>query len=84
MNPSLAMAISMMVNALGQTEFPDIAEGGGIVDPETLVTVTFTDLGRRTRLTLHQSTFESDDARINHEGGWTGCLERFSTFIVQT
>jgi uncharacterized protein YndB with AHSA1/START domain len=59
-------------------------EGGGIVDPETLVTVTFTDLGRRTRLTLHQSRFESDDARINHEGGWTGCLERFSTFIVQT
>lgn len=29
MNPSLAMAISMMVNALGQTEFPDIMESGG-------------------------------------------------------
>lgn len=29
MTPSLAMAMSMLVNALGQTEFPDIAENGG-------------------------------------------------------
>lgn len=29
MNPSLAMAMSMLVNALGQTEFPDITETGG-------------------------------------------------------
>lgn len=29
MNPSLAMAMSMLVNALGQTEFPDIGETGG-------------------------------------------------------
>ena len=58
-------------------------EGGGIEDPETLVTVTFADLGPRTRLTLHQRAFESDAARISHEGGWTGCLERFSAFILQ-
>ena len=29
MTPSLAMAMSMLVNALGQTEFPDIGENGG-------------------------------------------------------
>lgn len=29
MTPSMAMAISMLVNALGQTEFPDIMENGG-------------------------------------------------------
>lgn len=29
MTPSLALAISMLVNALGQTEFPDITEAGG-------------------------------------------------------
>lgn len=29
MTPSMAMALSMLVNALGQTEFPDIAEAGG-------------------------------------------------------
>lgn len=29
MTPSLAMALSMLVNALGQTEFPDVMETGG-------------------------------------------------------
>ena len=29
MRPELAMAMSMLVNALGQTEFPDIEEAGG-------------------------------------------------------
>ena len=59
-------------------------EGGGIEDPETLVTVTFADLGPRTGLTLHQSAFESDVALNSHEGGWTGCLERFSAFVIQS
>ena len=57
-------------------------KGGGIADPETLVTVTFADLGRRTRLTLHQTAFEDAAARLSHEGGWTGCLERFAAFVV--
>lgn len=29
MTPSMAMALAMMVNALGQTEFPDVMETGG-------------------------------------------------------
>ena len=45
--------------------------------PETLVTVTFTALGGKTRLTLHQVGFESVLAREAHHGGWTSCLERF-------
>jgi uncharacterized protein YndB with AHSA1/START domain len=56
-------------------------EGGGI-DPETVVTVTFADLGGRTRLTLRHSAFKTDAARTGHEGGWASCLERFSSFIV--
>lgn len=59
------------------SEFPD-----GTIDPETLVTVTFAELGGRTRLTLRHSAFETDAARTGHEGGWTSCLERFSTFIA--
>ena len=63
--------------------FTYITEGAtGIVDPETLVTVTFADLGGRTRLTLRHTAFESDAARLNHQGGWTGCLERFAAFIA--
>lgn len=57
-------------------------DASGIIDPETLVTVSFADLGGRTRLTLRHSAFETDMARINHEGGWIGCLERFSSFIA--
>jgi uncharacterized protein YndB with AHSA1/START domain len=49
--------------------------------PETLVTVTFTDLGGKTRLTLHQGGFESAVAREAHHGGWTSCLERLAEHL---
>jgi uncharacterized protein YndB with AHSA1/START domain len=58
-------------------------EGGGIDDPETLVTVTFADLGDRTRLTLRHTGFENEAQARDHEGGWTGSLERFAIFIAQ-
>ena len=57
-------------------------ESAGAVDPETLVTLTFADLGDRTRLTLRHTAFESDAARRNHQGGWTSSLERLATFIA--
>ena len=57
-------------------------ESAGVVDPETLVMVTFVDLDNRTRLTLRHTAFESDVARLDHQGGWTGALERLATFIV--
>lgn len=62
--------------------FTYLTKRPGILDPETLVTVTFTDLGQRTRVTLHQSALESDVARIDHQGGWTGALERLATFVA--
>lgn len=49
---------------------------------ETLVTVTFADLGGKTKLTLRQAVFESIAARDAHEGGWTGCLERFTDYLA--
>ena len=59
------------------TEYAD-----GIVDPETLVTVTFVDLGGRTRLTLRHAAFGTEASRVSHHGGWTGALERFAAFIA--
>jgi uncharacterized protein YndB with AHSA1/START domain len=59
------------------TEYAD-----GTVDPETLVTVTFEDLGGRTRLTLRHVAFATEAASISHTGGWTGALERFADFIA--
>lgn len=58
------------------TEYAD-----GTVDPETLVTVTFADLGDRTRLTLRHSAFRTEASRVSHEGGWASCLDRFAAFV---
>lgn len=49
---------------------------------ELLVAVTFEELGQRTRLTLHQATFETIDRRDDHRQGWTSCLERFAEYIT--
>ena len=57
-------------------------ESAGVTDSETLVTVTFADLGTRTRLTLRHTAFATDAARVGHQGGWTGVLERLVTFIA--
>ena len=54
----------------------------GVIDPETLVSVIFADLGGgRTRLTLRHTAFETEISRDDHRGGWIGCLERFVGFI---
>jgi uncharacterized protein YndB with AHSA1/START domain len=48
---------------------------GGRGGPQTLVTVSFEDLGGRTRVTLVQSGFDSEESRKGHEGGWRECLD---------
>lgn len=59
------------------TEFAD-----GRVEAETLVSVTFEDLGARTRLTLRHEAFQSGAASLSHSGGWTGALERLVQFTA--
>ena len=49
---------------------------------ELLVSVTFEDLGTKTRLTLHQALFETVENRDSHQIGWTSCLERFAEFMT--
>jgi uncharacterized protein YndB with AHSA1/START domain len=49
---------------------------------ETLVTVLFEDLGARTRLTLHQAVFQSEDLHDEHVAGWTSCLGRFAEYVT--
>jgi uncharacterized protein YndB with AHSA1/START domain len=56
-------------------------DAAGNPGPETLVTVTFADLGGKTRLTLHQAIFDSVAARQEHYGGWTGALERLAEHL---
>ena len=57
-------------------------DADGRLGPETLVTVTFEEHGAKTRLTLHQSGFESVSERDAHAGGWTSCLERFAEYLA--
>ena len=56
-------------------------EGAEVVEAETLVIVTFADLGGGTRLTLHHGSFDSDFRRLVHEDGWSRCLDRISTAV---
>jgi len=54
----------------------------GVIDPETLVSVNLIDLGGgRTRLTLWHTAFEAELSRDDHQGGWTGALERCVSFV---
>jgi uncharacterized protein YndB with AHSA1/START domain len=49
---------------------------------ETLLTVTFTEQGGRTRLTLRQAMFESVTARNAHGEGWAGGLDRLAAYLA--
>jgi uncharacterized protein YndB with AHSA1/START domain len=57
-------------------------DAAGRPGPETVVTVTFEEEGNRTKLTLHQTGFESTASRDGHEGGWISCLERFADYLA--
>ena len=49
---------------------------------ETLVTLTFGEIGGKTRLTLHQAIFETVTARNEHQRGWTSTVERFAEYVA--
>jgi uncharacterized protein YndB with AHSA1/START domain len=57
-------------------------EQGQPTRPETIVTVTFEDLGGKTRLTLHQAVFESVAARDDHRGGWNSAFDCLSDYLA--
>ena len=43
--------------------------------PETLVRVTFTELGSATMFTFNQSPFDDDGTRRGHEHGWASAFD---------
>ena len=50
---------------------------------ETLVTITFTERGAETELTLHQTGFKSVESRDGHETGWSSTLDRFGEYLAK-
>jgi uncharacterized protein YndB with AHSA1/START domain len=59
-------------------------DSDGSLGLETVVTVTFEDLGERTRLTLHHTGFDSIPSRDGHEGGWNSALARFVEYLANS
>jgi uncharacterized protein YndB with AHSA1/START domain len=49
---------------------------------ETLVTITFSERGPKTELTLRQTGFKSDDSRAGHEDGWASTLDRLAEYLA--
>ena len=54
----------------------------GTLGHETLITVTFSELGEKTALTLLQETFESVEACDDHRDGWTTSLEILAEYLA--
>lgn len=53
----------------------------GQLGHETLVTVTMTEQGSKTKLTLHQAVFESVTSRDAHNTGWSECMVRLTAYV---
>ena len=51
--------------------------------PATLVTVTFADQGKKTRLTFQQTGFDSEASRDGHLGGWAECFDKLATYLAE-
>jgi uncharacterized protein YndB with AHSA1/START domain len=55
---------------------------GRPVGPNTTVTIMFEELGRKTKLTLHQALFESVTARDGHQFGWNSALDCLAEYLA--
>lgn len=49
---------------------------------ETLVTITFAELGTKTELTLHQTGFDTIASRDGHNGGWNSTFDRLAEYLT--
>jgi uncharacterized protein YndB with AHSA1/START domain len=51
---------------------------------ETTVTVTFDDLGAKTRLTVHHAVFDTVAVRDDHVRGWDEALDRLAAYAKES
>lgn len=58
-------------------------ESDGTPGHETILTIRFSDLGRKTKVVLVQTGFDSGAERDGHRGGWSECLERLRDLLAQ-
>lgn len=55
----------------------------GLPEPwvDNVVTLTFEDLGGRTKFTMHHAFFNTTSHRDEHHGGWVECYDRLASFL---
>jgi uncharacterized protein YndB with AHSA1/START domain len=58
-------------------------ESGDQAGEQSLVTVTFGDLGGKTELRFHQAAFSTVAARDRHRGGWASSFDRLVEFLTR-
>ncbi len=56
---------------------------GTFTRPQTTLALTFEDHGgKKTKMTLRQSVFESVTARDMHQGGWSSSFDRLAEYLA--
>jgi len=55
---------------------------GNPTSPHTLLTLTFEEYEGKTKLTLHQTGFESGSSRDSHRQGYLSTLERLEAYLA--
>jgi len=55
---------------------------GNPTSPATLLTLTFEEVEGKTKLTLHQTGFESVSSRDSHRQGYLSTLERLDAYLA--
>lgn len=55
----------------------------GEPEHETLVTVTFAEVGGKTRMTFRQGAFPTRQSRDDHHGGWSECFDELIDYLAE-
>ncbi|WIX84195.1 SRPBCC domain-containing protein [Amycolatopsis carbonis] len=50
---------------------------------ETVVTITFTEVGDKTEMTFHQAPFPTEDERAGHQDGWSSTFEKLAHHLEE-
>ncbi|MEV6898264.1 SRPBCC domain-containing protein [Amycolatopsis sp. NPDC051372] len=50
---------------------------------ETVVTITFTEVGDKTEMTFHQAPFPTEEERAGHQDGWSSTFEKLAHHLEE-
>ena len=97
LRPGGVFRLTMVADATG-AEFPTDMEFREVVEPERIVfgweaqrglgagevTITFTDLGDRTKMTTHFVGWQTDEIERASKEGWRTQLEKLDQYVAAT